>query len=65
MMDSWEKIVESFKDGQEDFRDQVIAYIIGFQNERYWQIGEGYRALQELLELIIERHGDMGQDFKG
>lgn len=65
MMDSWEKIVESFKDGQEDFRDQVIAYIIGFQNERYWKDGEGRRALQELLELIIERHGSIGQDFRG
>ena len=64
MVDTWEKMVESFKDGQEDFRDQVIAYIIGFQNERYWHVGEGRRALQELLELIMERHGKIGEDFR-
>lgn len=64
MVDTWEKMVESFKDGQEDFRDQVIAYIIGFQNERYWQVGEGLKALQELLELIMERHGKIGEDFR-
>lgn len=64
MVDTWEKIVESIKDGQEYFRDQVIAYIIGFQNERYWQVGEGRKALQELLELIMERHGKIGEDFR-
>lgn len=57
--------MDRYKAGMESFRDLVIAYIIGFQNERYWQVGEGRRALQELLGLIIERHGDMGQDFKG
>ena len=57
--------MDRYKAGKESFRDLVIAYIIGFQNERYWKDGEGRRALQELLELIIERHGGMGQDFKG
>ncbi len=55
---------DRYKDGQENFRDLVICYIIGFQNERYWQPdSEGYKALQDLLMLITERHGKIGEDF--
>ena len=57
--------MDRFKQGKESFRDTVIAYIIGFQNDRYWREGEGRNALQELLEAIIERHGSIGQEFKG
>ena len=56
--------MDRFKQGQESFRDTVIAYIIGFQNDLYWREGEGRNALQELLEAIIERHGSIVQEFK-
>ena len=57
--------MDRYKHGEESFRDLVIAYIIAFQNERYWQEGEGRQALQELLELVTERHGKPGEDFRG
>ena len=52
--------------GREHFRDLVLAYICGLQNEKYWRTEcEGYKALQALLELIEERHGGMMQPYKG
>ncbi len=54
------------KEGKESFRDLVICYIIGLQSDKYWeQESEGHRALQDLLELIGERHGEFMQEFKG
>lgn len=54
------------KEGKADFRDLVICYIIGFQNDKYWEKeSEGYQALQDLLEMIHERHGGLYQEYKG
>ncbi len=51
--------------GQANFRDMVIAYIIGMQNEMQDRKGEGYTTLQKLLEQIEERHGGMYEKFRG
>lgn len=46
-------------------RDLISSYIVGFQNDKYWRTeSEGYKALQELLELIADRHGDYMQEYK-
>lgn len=54
-----------YTEGKERFRDIVIAYIIGIQNEMIDKEGEGYSALQRLLDLIESRHGSMYEDFRG
>ena len=51
-------------EGKQEFRDLIICHIIGLQNDRYWQEeSEGYKALQELLELVIDRYGDFGREW--
>lgn len=46
-------------------RDLMCCYIIGMQNDKYWDTSsEGYKALQELLVLITGRHGDYMQEYK-
>lgn len=52
-------------EGRRDFRDNMILSIIGLQNGKYYDTSsEGYKALQELLEYIIDSHGDLFKPFK-
>lgn len=55
-----------FNAGSEYARDCIIAEIIGLQNEIMDRMeSEEYKAYQKVLELIIDRHGDMYKKFKG
>lgn len=47
-------------------RDNVIAHIIGMQNDLENDIKDkGYQELQRLLELIEERYGKIMGEFIG
>lgn len=55
-----------YNKGKEYFRDLIICHILGLQNDKYWDTeSEGYKALQTLLMLIIDRYGDYGSEYKG
>lgn len=55
-----------FNAGSRYARDCIIAEIIGLQNGIMDRTdSEEYKAYQKVLELIIDRHGDMHKDFKG
>lgn len=55
-----------FNAGSKYARDCIIAEIIGLQNEIIdRKESEEYKAYQKVLELIIDRYGDMYKDFKG
>lgn len=46
-------------------RDLILALIIGMQNEiGYYANLKKYQALQEVYDKIIEKHGDMFEDWK-
>jgi len=52
--------------GAKMMRDNVIAHIIGMQNEMGNDVEDkGYQALDELLDLITERYGKMFGEFLG
>lgn len=52
--------------GSKYARDCIIAEIIGLQNGIMDKTeSEEYKAYQNVLELIIDRHGDMYTEFKG
>lgn len=51
--------------GSKYARDCIIAEIIGLQNENMKRDSEEYKAYQKVLKLIIDRHGNMFEDFKG
>ena len=52
--------------GSKYARDCILAEIIGLQNGIMDKIeSEEYKAYQKVLELIIDRHGDMHREFKG
>lgn len=53
-------------DAKANVRDLIIMRIIVFQNEKYYkENSEGYRALQDLLECIEDRYGELFSDYKG
>lgn len=55
-----------FNAGSKYARDCILAEIIGLQNGIIDKTeSEEYKAYQKVLELIIDRHGDMYKDFKG
>lgn len=55
-----------FNKGSQYTRDCIIAEIIGLQNNIMDKPeSEEYKSYQKVLELIIDRHGDMYQEFKG
>lgn len=57
---------QAYQDGAKYARNTVLATIIGLQNREFGNPDSGaYRAYQELYELIIARHGDMFEQFKG
>lgn len=57
---------KDFNDGSKYARDCIIAEIIGLQNGVMDKTeSEEYKAYQNVLELIIDRHGDMYTEFKG
>ena len=52
--------------GAKSMRDNVIAHIIGMQNEMGNDVNDkGYQALDKLLDLITERYGKMFGEFLG
>ncbi len=55
-----------WKKGAANMRDNVIAHIIGIQNDLGNDIeNRGYQELQRLLELIEDRYGKMMGKFIG
>ena len=55
-----------WKNGAAYMRDNVIALIIGMQNDLGNDIEDkGYQELQKLLKLIEERYGKMMREFTG
>lgn len=55
-----------WKKGAAHMRDNVIAHIIGMQNDLGNDIEDkGYQELQRLLELIEERYGKMMGEYIG
>ena len=60
----YEILKDARNTGAKWMRDNVISYIIGMQNDLGNDVTDiGYQELQKLLELIIDRHGDMFKDF--
>lgn len=57
------EIDKARNEGREDFRDVVICYIIGMQND-YPQDSGQYMSLQKLLMQIIDRHGDVFTPYR-
>ena len=46
-------------------RDLILATIIGMQNELgYYANLKKYQAFQEVYDRIVEKHGDMFEDWK-
>lgn len=46
-------------------RDLILATIIGMQNEiGYYANLKKYQAFQEVYDAIVERHGDIFEDWK-
>lgn len=46
-------------------RDLILATIIGMQNEiGYYANLKKYQAFQEVYDRIVEKHGDMFEDWK-
>lgn len=46
-------------------RDLILATIIGMQNNiGYYANLKKYQAFQEVYDTIVERHGDMFEDWK-
>lgn len=57
---------KDFNDGSKYARDCIIAKIIGLQNGiANKNESEEYKAYQNILEFIIDKHGDMYTEFKG
>lgn len=55
-----------FNAGSKYARDCILAEIIGLQNGIMDKTeSEEYKTYQKVLELIIDRHGDMYEEFKG
>lgn len=57
--------MSEFNKGAAYARDCILANIIGMQNEIPDKDSSGYTALQELMDCIIDRYGDMTKPFKG
>ena len=55
--------MNEYKEGCKNFRDIIIATIIGLQNDTSDK--QTYNAYQKLLEFIIQTYGGLYQDFKG
>lgn len=54
-----------WKQGAANMRDNVIAHIIGMQNDLGNDINDkGYQELQKLLEFIEEQYGKMMNEYK-
>lgn len=54
-----------FYNGSKYARDCIITEIIGLQNGIMdKKESEEYKAYQNVLELIIDKYGDMYRDFK-
>ncbi len=43
----------AFANGKKEQKELTIAYVIGLQTEQFPRGSEGYRALQELLKLLV------------
>lgn len=57
--------MSDFNKGATMVRDLIICHIIGLQNDlNNNQNNEGYKKLQELMDLIEERYGKLYQPFK-
>ena len=55
-----------FNRGVSYMRDNVIGHIIGMQNDLGNNVEDkGYQKLEELLDLITERYGNMFGKFTG
>lgn len=55
----------SYQEGAKYARDSIIATIIGLQNGNGRPESEAYQAYQKLYEVIVAKHGDMFESFKG
>lgn len=46
-------------------RDLILAMIIGMQNNiGYYTNLKKYQAFQEVYDRIVEKHGDVNEDWK-
>lgn len=59
-------VIKDFNKGSQYARDCILAEIIGLQNGIMDKTdSEEYKAYQKVFEMIVDRHGDMYEDFKG
>jgi hypothetical protein len=57
--------MSEFNKGAAMMRDLVISHIIGMQNDIGNDVNnESYQKLQELMDLIEERYGEMYKPFE-
>ena len=54
-----------FNKGASFARDLIICHIIGMQYTISDESNDGYKKLQELMELIENKYGKYASDFKG
>lgn len=54
----------TYRQGKEDMRDEVIAIILGMQNEEKDRTGERYQAMQDVARAIIKTYGGMFEPLK-
>ena len=56
---------DEFSRGAKYMRDNILAHIIGLQNELGNKCDDpGYVALQKLSDCIAENYGDLFSEFK-
>lgn len=57
--------MDTYNNNCKHARDLILAEIIGMQNEiGYYANLKKYQTLQEVYDTIVERHGDMFEDWK-
>lgn len=57
--------MDTFNDNCKHARDLILSLIIGMQNGiGYYANLKKYQAFQEIYDEIVEKHGDMFEDWK-
>lgn len=59
--------MDEFKNGARYVRDTILAMLIGLQNKTGYSKQDDLEIItyQRVYNLIVERYGDMFENFKG
>jgi hypothetical protein len=57
--------MDTYENNCKHARDLILAEIIGMQNETgYYANFKKYQTFQEVYDKIVEKHGDMFEDWQ-